>query len=107
METDQKQDIYAMTSFTESFGIVLIEAMSYKIPCIAFSSAEGANDLIENNVNGYLIKNRNREEYITKIEEMINNYNLRKKVGESGYKTSLKYTSEKISKIWLDLLEKK
>ena len=103
----EKSSIYAMTSFTESFGIVLIEAMSYKIPCIAFSSAEGANDLIENNVNGYLIKNRNREEYITKIEEMINNYNLRKKVGESGYKTSLKYTSEKISKIWLDLLEKK
>ena len=40
-----------MTSYTESFGIVLIEAMSHGIPCLAFTSAEGANDLITNNEN--------------------------------------------------------
>ena len=31
--------IYLMTSYTESFGIVLIEAMSHGLPCIAYDSA--------------------------------------------------------------------
>ena len=102
----EKSSIYCMTSFTESFGIVLIEAMSFGIPCLAFSSAEGATELINNNINGYLIDNRNKKEYINKLKELINNTNLRKSIGKKGYKTSLEYTTEKISKQWLELLEK-
>ena len=37
---------------------------------------------------------------------IINNTNLRKSIGKKGYKTSLEYTTEKISKQWLELLEK-
>ena len=33
-----------MTSYTESFGLVLIEAMSYKVPCIAYDSADVWSD---------------------------------------------------------------
>ena len=102
----EKSSIYCMTSFTESFGIVLIEAMSFGIPCLAFSSAEGATELINNNINGYLIDNRNKNDYINKLKELINNTNLRKTIGKKGYKTSLEYTTEKISKQWLELLEK-
>ena len=63
-----ESSIYVMTSYTESFGIVLIEAMSHGIPCIAFTSAEGANDLIIDGFNGYLIENRDHEKMIEKIE---------------------------------------
>ena len=66
-----KSSIYLMTSYTESFGIVLIEAMSHGLPCIAFSSAEGANDLINNNENGYLVENRNFEKMKDIIIELI------------------------------------
>ena len=48
-----------MTSHTESFGIVLLQAMSHGVPCIAFDSAEGARELINSGMNGYLIKRRN------------------------------------------------
>ena len=66
-----KSSIYLMTSLTESFGIVLIEAMSHGLPCIAFSSAEGAQELINSGKDGYLIKNRNYEAYIKKIVLLI------------------------------------
>ena len=34
----KESSIFLMSSYTESFGIVLIEAMSYGLPCIAFTS---------------------------------------------------------------------
>lgn len=96
--------IYLMTSFTESFGIVLIEAMSYGIPCVAFSSAEGATELIENGKNGYLIDNRNKEQYVEKIEYLIKNENIRIKMSEKCIETSLNYLGENIIKLWYEIL---
>ena len=100
-----ESSIYLMTSYTESFGIVLIEAMSHGIPCIAYTSAQGANEIIVNNENGYLIDNRNKEEYIKKITTLINNYDLRKKMGINARNSIKKYEPNKIEKLWFDILE--
>jgi len=58
--------LYVMTSSEESFGLVLLEAMSYGIPCIAFDSALGAKEIIDDK-SGILIKNRNLEEMANTI----------------------------------------
>ena len=50
--------LYVMTSYSESFGLVLLEAASFGLPLIAFDSAEGAKEIIQNGQNGYLIQNR-------------------------------------------------
>ena len=102
-----ESSIYVMTSYTESFGIVLIEAMSHGIPCIAFTSAEGANDLIINDYNGYLIPNRDFSKMIEKIEELANNKKLRKELGKNAREFSLRYSSDNIKKEWLDLLKRR
>ena len=102
-----KSSIYLMTSVTESFGIVLIEAMSYGLPCVAFDSAEGATELIQDGVNGYLISYRNKEEYAKKVIELIRNKKLRTKLGSAGRKTSLNYTGDKVKHDWIKLLKRK
>lgn len=102
-----KSSIYLMTSVTESFGIVLIEAMSYGLPCVAFDSAEGATELIQDGVNGYLISYRNKEEYAKKVIELIRNKKLRTKLGSAGRKTSLNYTGDKVKCDWIKLLKRK
>ena len=100
-----ESSIYLMCSHTESFGIVLIEAMSYGIPCIAFSSAEGALDIIENDKNGYLIENRNIDDMVNKIGELIDNKDKRKELGEYALNSVSKYTSEVVGKEWFKLIE--
>ena len=97
--------IFCMTSHTEAFGITLIEAMSYKLPVIAFDSAEGARELIKNNYNGYLIKNRNEHEMANKIVELLNNKKELKRLGENAYKTALNYQKDKVLNLWSKLLE--
>ena len=97
--------IYLMTSFTESFGIVLIEAMSYGLPCIAMNSAEGALDIIEDNYNGYLIDNRSADMMASKIGELINDKEKRIELGDNALKSVSKYTSGIVGKEWYKLIE--
>lgn len=97
--------IYLMTSFTESFGIVLIEAMSYGIPCIAFSSAEGAEELIENGKNGYLIDDRNIDKYVSKVEFLMNNFEERKKMQNNCINKANEFLGKNVIKKWLEILK--
>ncbi len=99
--------IYLMSSITESFGIVLIEAMSFGLPCIAFDSAEGANELIKNNYNGYLVPNRDKDLYVKKVLKVMKDDKLRHKLGENGREVALEFTNEKVKEYWLDLLKRR
>lgn len=102
-----ESSLYLMSSYTESFGIVLIEAMSHGIPCLAFTSAEGANDIIKNGENGYLISERDKERMAEKILEVMSDIKLRKRLGNKARKDSLKYTKDIVKKEWLLLLKKR
>ena len=100
-----KSSIYLMTSYTESFGIVLIEAMSHGLPCIAYDSAEGAREIITSGENGFLIKNRSREAMLRKIEDLMKDENLRIKIGKQARESVHKYTSDVVGEEWFSLIE--
>lgn len=102
-----KSSIYLMSSITESFGIVLIEAMSHGLPCVAFDSAEGATELIEDGENGFLISYRNKEEYAKKVIELIQNKKERTQLGKNGREMSLRFTSDKVKRDWMKVLKRK
>ena len=97
--------IYLMTSFTESFGIVLIEAMSHGVPCVAFDSAEGARELIDYGENGFLIKDRDFSKYIKNVLKLIEDKELREKLGKNAYEEAKAYTGDEVIKLWIDILE--
>ena len=94
-----------MASETEGLPMVLLEAMSYGIPCIAYEVASGVNDIIDNNKNGYIIKNRNEEEYIEKIEKVINDSKLRNELGIEAKNKANEFSKEKIVNIWEKILK--
>ncbi|MEG2869710.1 MAG: glycosyltransferase family 4 protein [Terrisporobacter sp.] len=101
-----KSSIYAMASHEESFGIVLIEAQAFGVPCVAFDSAKGALEIIENNTNGYLIENRDKQEMANKLIKLIEDKELRDSMGRESKKNSYKFSKENISKQWFNLLER-
>lgn len=98
----QNSSLYVMTSFEESFGLVLIEAMSYGVPCIAFDSAQGAKYVI-NEKNGYFIKKRNKKEMADTIKKYLKLSSKDKlEYGNNARNTSKLYTFDKIQNIWLE-----
>lgn len=100
-----QSSIYVMTSFNESFGLVLIEAESYGLPLLAFDSASGPKEIIKNGKNGFLIKNRSKEEMANKINELISNEELRNKMGKRAREESEQYKMEHIEKIWYEFID--
>lgn len=94
-----------MTSYEESFGLVLIEAMSYGVPCIAFDSAKGAKDVI-NGKNGFFVKNRNINKMANMIVEYLNyNKKVQKEYRTNARITTEKYTKENVSKEWINFID--
>lgn len=96
--------VYVMTSHTESFGLVLIEAMAYGIPCVAYDCAQGANEIITDGVDGYLIKDRNEDEMLSKISDLLDDDVLRKKMGKNARAKSKDYSGEEVLSKWLKLI---
>lgn len=99
--------IYVMTSHTESFGLVLIEAMSHGLPCVAYTSAQGANEIIDNEVNGFLINNRNEDVMFERIESLINDEKLRKKMGKEARAKSKEYSGDAVLNKWSRIINKR
>lgn len=97
-------DIYVMSSFSESFGLVLIEAMSRSLPCIAFDSADGARYLLKDG-NGILIEERDKEKYAKEIIKMLNDLKIINKYAKKGYTKSKEYLLDNVKKDWLKLLK--
>ena len=100
----KESSLYVMTSLKESFGIVLLESMKCGVPAIAFDSATGATEIIEDNQNGYLVKNRNKEEMAEKIIEYLS-LKDKKDLQKNALDTAKKYTNEIVQEKWLKLLE--
>ena len=103
----QKSSIYIMTSYTESFGIVLLEAMSNGLPCLAFDSAEGAKEIITSGRDGYLIKHRNFKAMEKKILDLTKDIDARKKLGKNGREKIKSYISDNICESWEKIIERK
>ena len=99
-----KAKLYVMTSHTESFGIVLLEAMSYKVPCIAFDSANGAKELLKNNT-GILISNRDKEAMADKITKLLNSQKELKAYSEKGYEKAKTFLITNVEKQWLKIIK--
>lgn len=95
--------IFVLPSYTESFGLVLIEAMSYGLPCIAFDSSDGAKELLKDNV-GILIKSRNKEKMAEEIIKQLEN-KKENEYSEKGYKYCQKYLIDNVKKEWFNILK--
>ena len=95
----------AMTSRTEGFGMVLVEAMALGLPCIAYDCPCGPREIIQNNENGLLVENGNIDLFVQKMELLIEDENLRLQMGKNAQESIGKYDIDSIMQQWKSLFE--
>ena len=98
--------IYVMTSRYEGLPLVLLEAKQYGLPIVSFNCPTGPAEIVLNGTNGVLIDNYDTEQMRIKINELIENVELRKKFSQSAILDTEKFTKDKIIQQWIDLIEK-
>lgn len=93
-------DIFVLPSInrSESFGIVLLEAMACGKPCIG-SNLPGVRTVIDDTKTGFLVEPNNIEDLAEKIKNLLENEILAKEMSKAGRrKVEDKYSQDKIIK---------
>lgn len=98
--------LFLMCSYEESFGIVLIEAGSHGVPQIAFSSAQGAKEIIRNNKSGYIISNRNKKLMARKTIELYQDHSKICQFGKEARNIAESFSFDEVKNKWYEFLDK-
>ncbi len=84
----QNADIFVFPTYNDVFGLVNLEAMQYSLPVI--STFEGSiPDIVIDNLTGFLVETQNAQMLAEKIAILLNDKDLRIKMGKKGYERFL------------------
>jgi len=96
--------IFVLPSKKESFGLALLEAMSFGIPSVVFDTATGVLEFMEDNSNGYIIKNRDIEEMARKVKMLLSSDDFKILIGNKAKETARSYSFETLTNRWNEFL---
>jgi glycosyltransferase involved in cell wall biosynthesis len=98
--------ILLSTSYYEGFSLALIEAMQFGIPCIAFDCPFGPRDVIDDEKNGFVIKDGDIINFAKRLDMLIENPQLRKEFSNAAKLKVKQYDINIVMQKWKELFEK-
>jgi glycosyltransferase involved in cell wall biosynthesis len=104
--TMQDYALYVMSSQTECFPMVLLEAMSCGIPCVSFDCPTGPRNIITDGKDGLLAEQDNVVGLADKIIYLIENPDILKIMGESAKENIKRFSSGIVMEKWQKLFKK-
>ena len=97
--------IFALPSRFEGFGLVIIEAMACGVPVVAFDCENGPRNIISDNQNGILVKPFDVKAYADSLIRLMQDDQLRSRMGNRAYESSKRYYFEDIALQWKGLFD--
>lgn len=98
-------DVYVMTSLTECFPMVLLEASSIGLPLISYDVPVGPEAIIENGKNGYLIPFEDKEQMANTIVRVLGDEKLKKDLAYISKENASLYLPEKVMPCWKEIFD--
>ena len=98
-------DIFVLPSRSEGFGIVLLEASAYGLPLVV-SDLEVFRSVVQDGYNGLFTDREDEQDLASKIMSLLDNDDLRVKMGENAIERVQEFTWERVADETLTLYSK-
>ena len=99
------------TSVFEGMPLVLLEALSAGLPIVTFNYKYGADEIVKEGENGFIVQEDDLDALSKRICQLISDNELRREMGQNSYEYSHRFLPEIIAQRWmtlfLDLRQKK
>ncbi|MEI6587756.1 MAG: glycosyltransferase family 4 protein [Candidatus Moraniibacteriota bacterium] len=95
-------DVFVLPSDNEGMSNNMLEAMASGMPII-MTPTGGADELIAEGVNGYIVKFRDSDDIAEKLEKLINNPELTKSMGVESRKIAEKMSWEGVAQKYFEV----
>jgi len=102
----RQSDCYLLTSFAEGTPTSALEAMACGLPMVS-SNAGGLGNIVNDNVNGFVIDDFDKNRYVEKIRLLKDDLTFRKKIFEKNINLASNYRWERVAKSITDIMESK
>lgn len=100
-----KSSILVQPSRTEGFGLVLIESMACGLPVVAFDCENGPRSIISDCEQGFLVPPLDVDMFSSRLMTLMENEDLRRRMGEKGFLKSQQYHINNIGQQWKKLFD--
>lgn len=97
--------ILCMTSSTEGWGMVLVEAQMFGCIPIAYNSYSSLTEIITDDVNGYTVPAFNKRQFTERLEWLMNNEDERYKMIKECQKSVERFDASIIAQQWMNLFK--
>lgn len=95
--------IFVMTSIYEGLPMTLLEANGLGLPSVCYDFPCGPKDVIKDGINGFLVKDGDSNTFADRLLTLIENDNIRKRMGQEAYRMSERYSCKNIMREWVNL----
>jgi len=100
-----RSKIFVLSSLYEGFPNVLLEALALGVSSIATRCPTGPDEIITDGVNGLLVPPADEKALADAIRRLLQDEDLRKKLGEAGRKRAEDFEVSKIVRQYEDAIE--
>lgn len=105
LEYYQKANIFVLPSLNEGMSNTMLEALACGLPLIATDTG-GTKELIKDDKNGFIVKLRDSNDIVEKIEKFLLDKNLEERMGKESSELSKKFDWNVIANEYIDLYKK-
>ncbi|QYS91378.1 glycosyltransferase [Flavobacterium covae] len=96
--------LFLLASQSEGFGMVILEAMSFGLPCVSYDCPSGPRDMVENEKTGYLVPFDDFEILERSTLNLLQNPQKLKEFGVNAIEVSDGWKDEYILEKWKEIL---
>lgn len=87
--------------------MALLEAMCFGLPAVSFACRMGPREIVTDGENGFLIEPGNISAFAGKMELLIKDRELRRRMGEKARQSARRFEKEYILDKWEVLIDKR